>query len=578
MAEQLVSSADLDLGHPTLSFPSFVRGFLLSRFNTRTTRPAVSSPVTTTGERAATAEGASGYLRDARSELFLLAVSNFVGTDTFYEKGGDRDDRYTQLVRQLAVEDPAWTVGLLGWLRGDGNMRTASLVGAAEFVKARLDAAAAGDLAPDVRMENETGGGWNRRVIDAVLQRPDEPGEMLGYWTSKYGRKLPKPIKRGIADAVQRLYNGKSLLKYDTASKGYRFGDVLNLVHASPAPDKAWQADLFKYALDRRHHADTAVPPKSNRTLTAHRWLMQVPVADRRALVTGLGGAEQLADAGMTWEALAGWLQGPMDAAVWEAVIPSMGIFALVRNLRNFDQVGVSDAVAEQVATRICDPEQVAKSRILPFRFWAAYKHTESLRWGHALEKALNLSLANAPSLDGRTLILVDRSPSMFPGYGYSTPNQSDIPLAEQAAVFGSALAVQAQAPTLVEFGMRSAVVDVPRGGSVLRLIEKFSQIDGTDIPSAVKQHYAGHDRVVIVTDEQTRPGWLPSNCHGYYTQIDDLIPKNVPVFMWNMAGYKPGAMPSGSGNRHTLGGLSDAAFKLVPLLDAGRNATWPWV
>ncbi|MFF3151789.1 hypothetical protein [Streptomyces sp. NPDC057910] len=78
----------------------------MSRFNTRTARPAASSPVATTGERAATFEGAEGHLRDSKSELFLLAVSNFVGTETFYEKGGARDDRYTQLIRKLAIDDP----------------------------------------------------------------------------------------------------------------------------------------------------------------------------------------------------------------------------------------------------------------------------------------------------------------------------------------------------------------------------------------------------------------------------------------------------------------------------------------
>jgi hypothetical protein len=242
----------------------------------------------------------------------------------------------------------------------------------------------------------------------------------------------------------------------------------------------------------------------------------------------------------------------------------------------------VSDAVAEQVAARIGDPAEVARSRMFPFRFWAAYKHAPSLRWAHALEKALTASLSNVPALSGRTLILVDRSPSMFPGYHFSTANKSDIPLAEQAAVFGAALALRAADPTLIEFGMRSNPVPVPKGGSVLRLIEQFKQIDGTDIPSAVKQHYAGHDRVVIVTDEQSRPGYLPSNAHSWggmpETRIDDLIPKNVPVYMWNMAGYKAGAMASGGSNRHAMGGLTDSAFRLIPLLDAGRDATWPWL
>lgn len=248
----------------------------MSRFNTRTARPTATSPVTTTGETTGTYEGATGHVRDARSELFLLAVSHFL-TDTFYEKAAERDDRFERLVRQLAVEDPAWTAGLLGWLRGEGNMRTASIVGAAEYVKARLD-------------EGATDGPSNRQVVASVLQRPDEPGELLAYWTARYGRNMPKPVKRGIADAVQRLYTGKSLLKYDTASKGYRFGDVLNLVHAAPDPDKPWQGDLFQYALDRRHNPDSAVPPASNRTLSARQGLLALPVEQRRAVVTAPDG------------------------------------------------------------------------------------------------------------------------------------------------------------------------------------------------------------------------------------------------------------------------------------------------
>lgn len=112
----------------------------------------------------------------------------------------------------------------------------------------------------------------------------------------------------------------------------------------------------------------------------------------------------------------------------------------------------------------------------------------------------------------------------------------------------------------------------------MLRLIEKFGEIEGTDIPSAVKQHFAGHDRVVVVTDEQTRAGWLPSNCHGHWggmpeTRIDDLVPADVPVYMWNMAGHRAGATTSGSANRHTFGGLTDAAFGLIPLLEAGADS-----
>ncbi|MFJ8633254.1 TROVE domain-containing protein [Streptomyces sp. NPDC093568] len=526
----------------------------MARFNTRAAKARPTSRVTSTGRVLRTYEGGRGRERDARSELFLLAVSHFVSQKTFYETGTDRDDRFARLVRELAVTDPEWTAGLLGWLRGAGNLRTASVVGAAEYVKARLDTGA-------------TDGPSNRQVVASVLQRPDEPGELLAYWTALYGRNVPKPVKRGVADAVRRLYNGRSLLKYDTASRGYRFGDILNLVHAAPDPDKAWQGELFRYALDRRHNPDTAVPPASNQMLVAHRELMALPVEQRRAVVTSDGGAERLAAAGMTWEALAGWLQGPMDKAAWEAVIPSMGAMALVRNLRNFDEAGVSDEVAAQVAARISDPAEVVRSRQFPFRYLAAYQAAPSLRWAYPLEQALGHSLANVPALPGRTLVLVDRSGSMF---WSRLSDRSELTWADAAAIFGTAIALRAEQADLVQFGSDSAEVAVRKGESVLRILERFRGLGGTNTTEAVRRHYRKHDRVLIVTDEQYTAGR-----HGDPTE---QVPADVPVYTWNLAGYRAGHGPSGTGHRHTFGGLSDAAFRMVPLLEGARNADWPWV
>jgi hypothetical protein len=556
---QFISTAvDFDLGHspfaaPPSETPRNSGEFTMARFNTKAAKTQPTSRVTSTGRVLRTYQGGRGSERDARSELFLLSVANFVSQQTFYESGADRDDRFATLVRELAVTDPAWTAGLLGWLRGEGNLRTASLVGAAEYVKARLDAGA-------------TDGPSNRQVVDSVLRRPDEPGELLAYWTTRYGRAIPKPVKRGVADAVRRLYGGKSLLKYDTAAKGYRFGDILNLVHAAPDPDKAWQGELFQYALDRRHHPDTAVPPASNQVLTAHRELMALPVERRRAVVTAADGAERLAAAGMTWEALAGWLQGPMDKAAWEAVIPSMGSMALVRNLRNFDEAGVCDEVAARVAAKISDPAEVARSRQFPFRYLAAYQHAPSLRWSYPLEQALGHSLANVPALPGRTLVLVDRSGSMF----FSRlSDRSELNRADAAAIFGTALALRAADADLVEFGTTSKRLDFGAGESVLKILGRFGDLGGTDTTSAVRSHYRGQDRVLIVTDEQ-----YAYSRHGDPTA---QVPAGVPVYTWNLAGYRAGHGPSGTANRHTFGGLSDAAFRMVPLLEAARDADWPW-
>jgi hypothetical protein len=531
----------------------------LSKFNTAATRVAVASPVTSeTSPSGTTYEGGAGYARDTKSELFLLAVSNMVGENTFYENGSARDTRYETLVRRATLEDPEWTARLLRWLRDEGNLRSASLVGAAEFAKTRLDARQPG---------------LSRQVIDSVLQRPDEPGEMLAYWTSRYGRAVPKPVKRGVADAVRRLYNERALLKYDTDSKGFRFGDVLDLVH--PSASTPAQGALYRHALDRRHNRDNEIPNLLT-VLRCREQLAAIPVAERAGRLRKPGGfGVELRDAGMTWEALAGWLQSPMDAAAWESIIPSMGLMALTRNLRNFDEAGVSPAIAKLVADRLADPEEVARSRQLPMRFLSAYRAAPSLRWSWALEQAITHSLANVPQLPGRTLILVDTSGSMNAGFS----KDGTLMRWDAAAVFGIALGQRCEAVDVVSFsgggyfGHRPLSKQFPlRGGeSLLKSLDRWKDggyflNGGTDTPGALRTHFAGHDRVVILTDEQAGEGG-----------VDTAVPATVPMYTWNLAGYRHGHAPSGFGTRHTFGGLSDAAFRMIPLLEAGRHATWPF-
>jgi len=545
----------------------------MSKFNLRGTRPAATSPVTSEASPTGrTYEGGAGYVRDSKSELFLLAVTNMVGEHTFYESADRRDTRYAALVRATALNDPDWTARFLRWLRAEANMRTAALVGAAEFVKARLDAGSEPGPGPDGQVTN-------RSVVESVLQRADEPGELLAYWVSMYGRAIPKPIKRGVADAVLRLGTEFNYVKWDSEGRGYRFADILNLTHPGDRKGSAqhirgdWQHDLFGYIVRAPYQSDLPIP-ESLPLLARRETLLSMPVDERRRV---LESPQALGEAGMTWEALAGWLQGPMDATAWEAVIPAMGLMALVRNLRNFDQVGVSDAVARQVADRLADPQQVARSRMLPMRFVSAYRAVASLRWSWALEQAIGHSLANVPPLAGRTLILVDTSSSMQAWFS----KDGTLQRWDAAAIFGIALASRCAAADLVSFssaqrswgqapGARTARFPMRGGESLLRALDRwrsggFFLGGGTDTAGAVRKHLDGHDRVVILTDEQAEG------------EVGHVVPASIPLYTWNLAGYRYGHAPSGGRNRHTFGGLTDQAFQMIPLLERGSDAKWPF-
>lgn len=523
----------------------------MSKFNlrrSRSMRASTGASVVRTAEwpTGQTFEGAPGYARDAKSELYLLAVTSMVGEDTFYEAATERDARLRDLVARVALDDFEWTLGLVGWLRNGALLRSVAIVVAAEAVRVRV---AAGEA------------GGNRALVRAALARADEPGEFLAYWTARYGRRLPQPVKRGVADAAVTLYTERSLLKYDSDARAFRFADVIELTH--PTPRDARQSALFRYALNRRHDRPFGAAAELP-MLAARERLLALPVEERRAAVTGRD--DVLSAAGMTWETLAGWLQGPLDAAAWSAVIRAMGYMALLRNLRNFDAAGVPDLVAGDVARRLADPDEVARSRQLPLRFLSAYRAAPSLRWSWPLEQALQASLANVPHLDGKTLVLVDRSGSMFTPLSW----RAGVTRAGAAAVFGAALALRAEAADLVEFGTSSRVVPIQPGASVLAVADSFGNLGGTNTAAAVRRHYAGHDRVVLVTDEQAWAGR-----HG----ADPIaaVPAAVPVYTFNVAGYEFGHGPSGAANRHTFGGLTDQAFAAIPLLERGRDATWPF-
>ena len=542
----------------------------MSKFNTGSAVAATLGPIRTTGTTA-TFEGGPGFARDAKSDLFLLAVTNLAGEDTFYESAKDRDNRFRGLVHQVAVSDPDWLARFIAWLRSAANMRSASVVAACEAVAARLGT---GKPLKPAFTRAEEDAGWNRKFIDAACQRADEPGEVLAYWTSRYGRAIPKPVKRGVADAVRRLYTARSLAKYDSEARGYRFADVIDLVHPTPDDAKPWQGALFGHALDRRHGRDKPVDP-ALRILTKRAELLALPVAERRDVLLAEDGPRRLADAGLTWEALAGWLQGPMDAAAWEAIIPSMGLMALALNVRNFDEAGVSDAVAESVMARFRDPEQVAASRMFPYRWLSAYLAAPSLRWGPALEAALAASAAGVPALPGRTLVLVDTSGSMQG----AVSQRSKVRHVDIGALIGVVVAARCgrRNVDLVGFADGHFSHVLPDGGSVLKGIEGFTARvgevgHGTRMIEAIKAAYRGHDRVVIVSDMQTFP---------YYYQrgvsADDVIPAAVPVFGVNTTGYGVSALPAGTRNRFEVGGFSDKVFTMFGLLAAGQDAGWPF-
>jgi hypothetical protein len=564
----------------------------MGKLNTKHITPQAYSPIRTDAQPTGrTYEGAPGYAMDTRGELFTLGVSLMAGEKTFYESADARNARFISLVHETTKWHPMWTADFLHWLRTEANIRTASIIGGAEFVRAWGELRCDPDCDNPVNYWSASGDGWAcglhrttgmvmvrpRTVVDSVLQRADETKEITAYWLENYGRAMPMPLKRGIADAVIRMGTERNAIKYASGEGAIALSDVINLTHPGDRRASAqhlrgeWQGDLFGYLTKLPYEPGIEIPASLG-MLTRRQALMAVPVAQRRAAVN----TEALDAAGITWEALAGWLQGPMTAKEWEAVIPVMGYMARLRNLRNFDEAGVSDAVAQGLCAQLADPTAVAASRQFPYRFLSAYRAAPSDRWAHALGRALDTAVHNIPALDGRTLILCDTSSSMR----YPLSDKSVLQRVDAAALFAVALAHRCGFGNVDLIGYATGHFhhSLQLGGSVLKQCERFTARIGevgmgTNTWHAVRNTFVdpyrvgGHNRVIIFTDEQ---------CHD---APENAVPGHVPVYTFNLGGYRlSGHGLSGQSNRHTLAGLTDATFRQIPLLESGRNGAWPWL
>jgi len=555
-------------------------------FNTKNTTPAKApkpaAAIQTVGVTT-NAKGAPAFVRNAKSELFLLAVGRFFGKDTFYETGLAGTDRLVGLVKQVAVEDPSWLLGFVGWLRNSGYIRTAAIVIGLEGAKALLDAGLT-----DVRVEGREGRSITRQLVSAGVQRGDEPGEALAYWASKYGNvkvkeggrnsapHLPSPVKRGIADGLIRVATERASAKWNTASKGFDWADVIMLTH--PKTGQRKQEALFKYTLDRKYKGTAAEVPWLLKTLSARKELL-AGEADLAEAST-----EELQKAGIRWENIAS--QGEMTAAKWEAAIPTMGYMAQLRNLRNFDQAGISNAAALAVQAKLIDPDEVAKSKQFPLRFLTAFTAAPSLRWSYPLAIAADLSLTRVPSLAGRTLILVDTSGSMNADWNGDDKPESGIvrpKLWDAAALFGIALAKRSAGVDLYSYSggrwpNHVKQFRVVEGAETLKELKRwqtegFNGGGGTPTIPALQATFKDHDRVLLLTDEQhDYRTWALGTVGG----VDKAIPASVPLFTFNLAGYVAGQTESKE-NRYTFGGLNDRAFEMISWVSDAAAQTWPW-
>lgn len=249
---------------------------------------------------------------------------------------------------------------------------------------------------------------------------------------------------------------------------------------------------------------------------------------------------------------------------VWNAIVPNMPIFALLRNLATLERHGVLESNKKLIQRMFTDEKTITRSKILPFRFIEASKHVQAGWVQDALRDAVELAFTNVPDLEGKTAVMLDVSPSMKQGH------RSD-DMMRHASIFAVALMKKAQGDgDLICFDAIAFPTTVSMRDSVLTQADRVAQLGangGTNQTAAIEAlGKKAVDQMIIITDGEQNAG------RPFVDALEDYrqrVNKNVKVFIMDVSPYRNQIVPSDAKNRYIFG-WNDQTMQFISMSAKG--------
>lgn len=487
-------------------------------------------------------EGSLAFRMTPEMELYSAAVTSSL-SGNFYESPKDLVERIASLVGRV---DPEFVAKLAVYTRTVMNLRSVPLLLLVELAKVH------------------SGDDLVSRAVAATVLRADEITELLMCYqwrnpssgVKKLG-KLSRQIQKGLKESFNR-FDEYQFAKYDRKNTEVRLRDALFLVH--PKAKDAARQEIF----DKIAAGTLQVPYTWETRLSAlGQTRFETPEAKREAV-----------------------------RSLWEELLDSgkLGYMALLRNLRNILQAEVSESHVERLLERLADPEQVADSKQLPFRFLSAYievqavKSPYSARVQSALEAAVKASVVNMKGFDSSTRVLVaaDVSGSMQrPVSGNSTVQYHDIGLL-------LAMLLRSKCASVVSgmFGDIWKVVDLPKDSILANTLELRQRKDevgfftnGFKVIDWLTENQERMDKVMIFTDCQM---WDSDHKHGCYRferlvkdswhRYKEFCPE-AKLYLFELSGYGQTPLDLVEPDVYLIAGWSEKVFDVLAAIDGGIPA-----
>jgi len=489
-------------------------------------------------------EGEKAWKLTPKMELYTLVCTASL-QKKFYTEANEAIVRLKELILKTPAE---FVIKLAIYAREKMYLRSIPLVLAVELCKVCKNSKL---------VEN---------LVERVIQRADELTEIMAYFQEANERggvkklnKLPHSLTRGIGRAFNK-FDRYSLEKYNR-NQEIKLRDVLFLTH--PKAKSEEQQKIFDELT-----SDSLPVPRT--------WEVLVSEASK----LGKGKKE-------VWEEVVDmWVEVEK-----KEVKKVKNYFAIVRNLRNILEAGVSPEHLEKISLALSNEKAVLNSKLLPFRFFSAYREIagtgefKSSAVMECLEEAIKVSTENIKGFDPNTNILIacDMSGSMQ----HSLSPKSKIQYFEIGLVLGMLLQNKCKSVITGLFGEDWKVVQLPRV-NILANTHKLANMIGevghsTNGYKAIRwlnENKKIADKVFLFTDCQLWDSdevfWGFGDTIKKHSTLKDewekykKIAPEAKLYVFDMAGYGVSPIDNTRRDVYLIAGWSEKVFEVLDSLEEG--------
>lgn len=489
--------------------------------------------------------GAPAYALSPRHQLAQLAATGCLN-QTFYAHAEAQLDAVDALARTLDAEFVAKTAL---YARASGHMKDMPAL-----------------LAAHLGVRDVT-------LLARVFGRVIDDGKMLRNFvqivrSGATGRKSLGSRPKKLVQAWLLSANEKQLLNA-AVGNAPSLADVVKMVH--PKPAQAWRAAWFAWLIGKPYD-EAALPP-----------ITQAFERFKRALAAGE--SAELPD--VPFQMLTALELMP---AQW-AQIARAGSWQMVRqNLNTFARHGVFElpGMAETVAAKLCDPQAVARARVLPYQLLSAYKAAGDgvpAEVREALQDAMEHAIANVPRFDGRVVVCPDVSGSMSSAVtGHRGSATSSVRCIDVAALMAAAVLGKNGSARVLPFEQDVVTLALNPRDSVMTNAGKLAAIGGggtnCSAPLALlNRERAAVDVVILVSDNES---WVDAKRRGATQTLREweALKQRNPQARLVCIDVQPYATTQAAERADILnvGGFSDAVFEMVSSFAEGKAGPDRWV